>query len=160
MTTERRFKRLALELRRLLSYADVNDTYRRHRERDQKLGRHVLYKLVRNLPSLSVRMDGTKNHGRPHIHCDIGKKKHAATVALDTGEVLAGHDQLQSHHLHEVQEWVQRHKRALMQLWNEMQAGNPVDALICELQAKDDVPMMPSRKRRRRTKKRTRARKK
>jgi len=64
--------------------------YRRARERDRKAGRFPAYKLVRNLPSVSVRMDGTKNHHRPHVHISVGKQKHVASLAIDNGELLAG----------------------------------------------------------------------
>jgi hypothetical protein len=145
MSKEQRLRRLVLELRQLLADAEVEAVYRRLRERDRKRGRYPLYRLVRNLPSLSVRMDGAKNHGRPHVHCDVGKKKHVASVAIDNGEVLAG--KLQSEQLGEVKNWVQRHKQALTHLWTEMQAGRPVEVLICELQAKEDVDFKPRRKR-------------
>jgi hypothetical protein len=130
-----------LELRRKLSYAEVNDTYRKLVEQDRKHKHFRLYQLVRNLPSLSVRMDGTKNHGRAHLHISIGKKQHAASIAIDNGEILAG--RLTTAQLREVQDWVRCHQQALTKLWTEMQAGRPVDALICDLQGKDDVPMLP-----------------
>ncbi|WP_426532633.1 DUF4160 domain-containing protein [Bradyrhizobium sp. McL0615] len=139
MSREERLKRYVSELRRKLSYAAVQDVYRRARERDRKAGRFPLYKLVRNLPSVSVRMDGTKNHKRPHVHISVGKQKHAASLAIDNGELLAG--KLKPYELREVQTWISAHKRALLNLWSEMQAGRPVDELICELRAKENVPM-------------------
>ena len=90
MSREERLRRYVLELRRKLSYAAVDDVYRRARERDRKAGRFPAYKLVRNLPSVSVRMDGTKNHHRPHVHISVGKQKHVASLAIDNGELLAG----------------------------------------------------------------------
>jgi hypothetical protein len=141
MSKERRLKRHVLELRRRLSYAEVNDTYGRAVKRDRKRKRKRLYRLVRNLPSLSVRMDGTRNHGRAHLHVSIGKQRHVASIAIDNAEILAG--TLTTTQKREVQDWVLSHRQALTKLWTEMQAGRPVDALICELQGKDDVPMLP-----------------
>jgi len=139
MSKERRLKRYVLELRRKLSYAAVDDVYRRAVARDRKLGRFPAYKLVRNLPSVSVRMDGTKNHGRPHVHVSVGKQQHVASLAIDSGELLVG--RLKPYELREAQAWISSHKRALLNLWSEMQAGRPVDELICELQGKENVPM-------------------
>ena len=76
-------------------------------------------------------MDGTKNHSRPHIHCDIAKNKHAASIAIDNGQVLAG--KLTKRQQRVVQEWVLRRKRVLQALWEEMQAGRPVEPLISEI---------------------------
>jgi hypothetical protein len=77
-------------------------------------------------------MDGTKNHGRPHVHCDIGKEKHAASVAIDNGEMIAG--TLNGKQMREVRRWINSHRQVLMDLWEEMQAGRSVEALICQLQ--------------------------
>jgi hypothetical protein len=140
MSKERRLKRYVLELRRKLSYAEVQAAYLRAGESDRRKGRFAAYKLVRNLPSVSVRMDGTKNHGRPHLHISVGKQKHTASIAIDNGELLAG--ELTKTQLREVQAWVSSHERALLNLWEEMQAGRPVDELICELQEKENVPML------------------
>jgi hypothetical protein len=126
-----------------LSYAEVEDAHALAVERDRKRERRHFYKLVRNLPSVSVRMDGTKNHGRPHLHVSIGRDKHAASIAIDNGENLTGRHKLTTTQLREVRDWVQSHKQALTKLWTEMQAGrSSVDALICELQEKEDVPML------------------
>jgi hypothetical protein len=85
-------------------------------------------------------MDGTKNHRRPHLHISVGKQNHAASIAIDNGDHLAG--KLTTPQLREVQAWVSSHKRALLNLWDEMQAGRSVDELICELQGKENVPML------------------
>jgi Domain of unknown function (DUF4160) len=143
MSKEGRLKRHVLELRRKLSYAEVGERYRRLAEEDRRNNRHRRYRLVRKLPSVSVRMDGTKNHNRPHLHISIGKKSHAASIAIDNGEILVGRRALSRTEEREVQEWVLSHTRALLRLWEEMQAGRPVDALICELQEEDDVYMPP-----------------
>ena len=96
---------------------------------------------MRNLlPSVSVRMDGTKKHNRPHLHISVGKQKHAASTSIHNGELLAG--KLTSTQRREVQAWVSSHSRAPLKLWEEMQAGRPVDELICELQGKENVPML------------------
>jgi hypothetical protein len=134
-----RLRKLVMELRRQLADAAFEASYRRLRERNRREKRRPRYKLVKVLPSVRVRMDGTKNHGRPHVHLDIGKEKHAASIAIDNREVLVGTCTLTTTQLREVQGWIQRHERALERLWNEMQTGGPgVEALICELQEEED----------------------
>jgi hypothetical protein len=61
----------------------------------------------------------------------VGKKKHAATIAINDGTLLAG--KLDSIQLREVQEWVRKHRKALVRLWDDMQAGKQTDELICQL---------------------------
>ena len=135
MENERRLKRLVAELRWLLAVEDTNRTYRKLAKRDRANRRGPAYKLVARLQAISVRMDGAKNHARPHIHLDLGKRWHAASIALDDGTVLAG--DLKGQKLAEVTDWVCRHQTALLRIWNEMQAGHPVEALILELQAQE-----------------------
>jgi hypothetical protein len=127
MTTEQRLRKLVLELRRKLADAQL---WARYRREDAKRGARRP-RLVKVFPSVRIRMDATKNHGRPHVHCDIGKKRHAATIAIDNAEVIAG--KLPSLEKREAQTWIKRHKLALTDLWLEMQAGRPITALICEL---------------------------
>jgi hypothetical protein len=129
MTTELRLRRLVLELRRKLADAELAAAYRRlEADRQQK----KRPRLVKTLPSVKIRMDGTKNHGRPHVHCDIGSMRHVASIAIDNARVIAG--ALPNLQKREAQTWIKHHKRALTKLWHEMQAGRPVTALICELQ--------------------------
>jgi hypothetical protein len=127
LAKERRFKWLVLILRQQLAYAEVEERYKELKKRDPRR-----FKLIQTLPSLDVRMDGTKNHGRPHVHCDIGKEKHAASVAIDNGEMIAG--TLNGKQMREVRRWINSHRQVLMDLWEEMQAGRSVEALICQLQ--------------------------
>lgn len=134
MSSEQRFRRLVFELRRKLGDAETNARWEHLKNQDRKQKRRRLYKLVKTLPSVSVRMDGTKNHARPHLHLSIGKKRHAASIAIDNAEFLVGADALTGSQRSEVQNWVKLHNLALNRLWDAMQAGTPVDALICEIQ--------------------------
>jgi len=46
--------------------------------------------LVKTLQRTRVRMDGSKNHKRPHVHVDYGNSYHTASYAIDNGERIAG----------------------------------------------------------------------
>jgi Domain of unknown function (DUF4160) len=125
--SQAQFIALVLELQESLGGAEVDAEY-------QKLSKKYpnrRYRLLRKLPSVAVRMDAGKNHGRSHVHCDVGKQRRVASVALDNGEVLAG--ELKGLYLREVRAWLQKHKIVLGILWSEMRMGRSVDALICKI---------------------------
>ncbi|HEY5130065.1 MAG TPA: hypothetical protein VIJ35_22745 [Bradyrhizobium sp.] len=54
-------------------------------------GKNLIEFLVVELEGIAIkiRMDGDRNHARPHIHIDYGKKRHAASYAIDNGERLS-----------------------------------------------------------------------
>jgi hypothetical protein len=131
LLASKRLRTLAFSLRKKLAVEEVNERYRRYEARDRKLGLQRRYRLVCTFPALRMSMDGAKNHGRPHVHCDVGRNKHAASIAIDNGEMLAG--KLKKRDLKVVQDWVSRRRKVLMELWVEMQAGRPVEPLIAEI---------------------------
>jgi hypothetical protein len=45
--------------------------------------------LIKELLNMRLRIDGSKTHGRPHIHIDYGKNRHAASYAIDDGARLS-----------------------------------------------------------------------
>lgn len=60
---------------------------------------------------IRVDMQPDNNHERPHVH--IGR--HGASIAIDTGELLAG--ECDNWTLTTVQGWINRHRRDLQELW-------------------------------------------
>ncbi len=87
--------------------------------------------LVLMLEDIGIRMDGNKNHKRPHVHIEYGTDHHAASYAIDTGERLVG--KLKSEHDRAVREWIKAHKSKLMEVWQATQAGKNPHPIICEL---------------------------
>ncbi|MGD9730752.1 MAG: DUF4160 domain-containing protein [Desulfamplus sp.] len=63
-----------------------------------------------------------KKHSSPHIHAEYGE--HAATIAIQDGEVLSG--SLPSSKMKLVQAWIEIHKEDLMVNWKLAIAGEPV----------------------------------
>ena len=53
-------------------------------------GKNLIEFLVVELEDIAIKiqMYGDRNHARPHIHIDYGKKRHAASYAIDNGERL------------------------------------------------------------------------
>jgi hypothetical protein len=89
--------------------------------------------LVLELKYLQIRMDGDRNHQRPHVHVAYGNNHHAATYAIDNSERLVG--TLPTQHDCTVREWVTTYKPQLLDLWTLTQAGKPTKAVISELQS-------------------------
>jgi Domain of unknown function (DUF4160) len=142
MIQQERLRKLAFSLRRRLADEDIKARYRRRETSDRRLNRNRRYKLIYVLPSVRITMDGTRNHSRPHIHCDIGRKKHTASIAIDNGEVLAG--KMTARQLRVVKKWVHWQRPVLEALWEEMQASRPVESLIAVREGRSAAPRRAS----------------
>jgi hypothetical protein len=46
--------------------------------------------MVKELRPIKIRMDGNKNHKRPHVHVDYGKRFHAASYSIKPAERIVG----------------------------------------------------------------------
>jgi hypothetical protein len=92
---------------------------------------NIVRLIVFELAEMNVRMDGNKNHKRPHIHIEYGTDPHAASYAIDTGQRLAG--RLKSKHDRAVREWIGECKPKLLEIWNTTQAGKDPHPLIWAL---------------------------
>jgi hypothetical protein len=112
------------DLQDALANTDLSDALRRMND-DQGL----IYLLVKILQPIRIKIDGNRNHKRPHIHIDYGRKFHAATYAIDTGERLVGDRKYD----YEVFEWIGKNRPKLMQAWELVQAGKDATPIACEL---------------------------
>ena len=90
-------------------------------------------KRVKTLKGIRIRMDGSKNHRRPHVHVDYGKEYHTASYAIDNGERIAG--ELERKYDGEVCIWIAKCRPQLLRAWKLTQAGQNADEVICELRA-------------------------
>jgi hypothetical protein len=93
----------------------------------------VRFLLVKGLHAIRIRMDGSKNHKRPHIHIDYGKEYHTASYAIDNGERIAG--ELDGKYDQGVGAWIVSSRPQLLRAWKLTQAGQNADVVICELRA-------------------------
>lgn len=73
---------------------------------------------------IRVTMQPDINHERPHVH--IGN--HGASIAIDTGELLAG--DCDNRTLATVQDWIYRHRRDLQELWNLVKGGGQYEQAV------------------------------
>lgn len=77
---------------------------------------HVISFLIDTIgdrkKKIRVTMQPDINHERPHVH--IGQ--HGASIAIDTGELLAGDCDIRT--LATIRDWINRHRRDLQELWD------------------------------------------
>jgi Domain of unknown function (DUF4160) len=95
----------------------------------------VIEVVVKKLENIKIKIDGCKNHARPHVHIDYGKEYHAASYAIDTGERLAG--ELDGKYDGTVREFIGNCRPGLTEAWRKIQAGENADAIVHELRNSD-----------------------
>jgi hypothetical protein len=76
----------------------------RHPRNVPGAGTGTRFLLVKRLHAIRIRMDGNKNHKRPHVHIDYGEEYHTASYAIDNGERIAG--ELHGKYDQEVSAWI------------------------------------------------------
>jgi hypothetical protein len=94
-------------------------------------GREVLELLLKEFQPIKIKMDGNKNHKRPHVHVEYGRHFHAASFAIDTGERMVGN--LARKYDRSVQTWIGENRSKLLQVWALVQKGKDPNAIVCEL---------------------------
>jgi hypothetical protein len=87
--------------------------------------------MVRELKSIKIRMDGSKNHQRPHVHVDYGKIYHAASYGIRPAERIAG--ELSARYDGAVCSWITQNELRLMAAWELVQAGKDATQIAHEL---------------------------
>lgn len=92
--------------------------------------------LVLRFEGIKIRMDGNKNHKRPHVHVDYGKEWHTASYAIDSGERLAG--TLDPYYDKKVREFVMSTTNELLILWHKIDNGQNTGDILCELRSSLD----------------------
>lgn len=91
--------------------------------------------MVKQLEPMALRMSPDNNHFRAHLHIDYGKeKRHAASFAVDTGELLAGSVRNSKHHK-TVEGWIGKNRAELLSLWSELRNGRDSTELVPRLKA-------------------------
>ena len=81
--------------------------------------------LLKKHKLLKIKMDGNRNHERPHLHLDYHRNKHMASYAIDNGDLLAGNGMYSS----VVRPWIAKHHVKLTQVWDGIR-GSGADPVI------------------------------
>lgn len=76
--------------------------------------------LVKEHAQIRIKMDASPNHGRPHLHIDVGQLRYLASYAIDDGERLAGPG---SQYEDAAQAWIATHRALLMRVHKVLRAA-------------------------------------
>ncbi|MDX4058801.1 DUF4160 domain-containing protein [Aliarcobacter skirrowii] len=93
----------------------------------------MLEVLLIKKQNMKIKIYQEKGHYLPHIHIDYGNNKHVASYAIETGKRLEGN--LSKKYDTAVFDWLQDNRENVLKGWNDLQAGNPIDHIVKELQA-------------------------
>lgn len=84
----------------------------------------LLEHLIKKFVNVKVKMY-QEHHNLPHVHIDIGKDNHSASIAIDNQAVLAG--SIEKKYEKVVLNWIEKNKANLLIVWNNIQQGQVFD---------------------------------
>ncbi len=84
----------------------------------------LLEHLIKKFVHVKVKMY-QEHHNLPHVHIDIGKDNHSASIAIDNQAVLAG--SIEKKYEKVVLNWIEKNKANLLIVWNKIQQGQVFD---------------------------------
>lgn len=99
---------------------------------DENYSGDLIRFLVMRMEEIEIRMDGDKNHARPHIHIKYRKDGHAASYAIDDGSRLAG--KLPKRYDRRIAGWIIENNADLKGLWASTQSGKRNEAILLKFQ--------------------------
>jgi hypothetical protein len=80
--------------------------------------------LVQKFVNVKIKMY-KEHHNLPHVHIDIGKDNHSASIAIENQSVLAG--SIEKKYEKTVLKWIEKNKTNLLIVWNNIQQGQEFD---------------------------------
>jgi hypothetical protein len=84
----------------------------------------LLEHLIKKFVNVKVKMY-KEQHNLPHVHIDIGKGNHSASIAIENQAVLAG--SIEKKYEKTVLNWIEKNKTNLLIVWNTIQQGQVID---------------------------------
>lgn len=66
-----------------------------------------------------------EHHNLPHVHIDIGKQNHIASISIEDQTLLAG--SIEKKYEKVVLAWIQKNKANLLTIWGNIQQGQVFD---------------------------------
>ncbi len=84
----------------------------------------LLEHLVKKFVNVKVKMY-QEHHNLPHVHIDIGRQNHLASISIENQSVLEGSIEKKYEDL--VLNWIEKNKANLLIIWNNMQEGQVFD---------------------------------
>jgi hypothetical protein len=123
------------ELQEAFASVQFRDELRRAMRRSKGIRNVPRPIMVKQLRNIRFKIDGDKNHSRPHVHVDYGKNHHAASFAIDNGERLAGG--LNRKYDRPARDWIKRNKAKLLEAWSLVMESGNTDEIVGELRGAD-----------------------
>jgi len=84
----------------------------------------LLEHLIKKFVNVKVKMY-QEHHNLPHVHIDIGKENHSASIAIENQAILAG--SIEKKYEKTVLSWIEKNKANLLIVWNSIQEGQLID---------------------------------
>lgn len=91
----------------------------------------MLEVLLIRKQKMKIKIYQEKGHHLPHVHIDYGNNNHVASYVIKTGERLDGN--LSKKYDKVVFDWLEDNREKVFKAWSELQAGNPIDHIVTEL---------------------------
>jgi hypothetical protein len=113
------------ELQRLFAQKDLLT------EPKRSAGNGFMEILLAKRKNMKIKIYQEKGHYLPHIHIDYGRKQHAASYAIESGERIEG--SLSEKYDNDVLIWLERNREKVLEIWNALQAGTQHEPLMAEL---------------------------
>jgi hypothetical protein len=86
---------------------------------------------IARIQALKLKMYQERGHSLPHIHVDLGRRRHIASYSIDPAKLLEGCLDARSDFI--VLDWLATNKERLLGFWYSLQGGKPDFSLIAEL---------------------------
>lgn len=87
--------------------------------------------LLAKRKNMKIKIYQEKGHKLPHIHIGYGKKNHAASYSIESGDRLEG--DLPKKYDSDVVFWLNRNRCQILEIWHTLQKGNAHETLVAEL---------------------------
>ena len=84
----------------------------------------LLEHLVKKFINVKVKMY-QEHHNKPHVHIDIGRENHSASITIENQRFLAG--SIDRKYETTVLSWIEKNKDNLLIIWENMQKGQKFD---------------------------------
>jgi hypothetical protein len=94
----------------------------------------VIEIMVLQRSPVTVKIDANRNHGRPHLHVDLGREFHAGSYAIDSGERLAGRA---NDYDDAIRDWIRRNKEDLLAIWHGLRSAGADKDTVERLRGSD-----------------------
>ena len=96
-------------------------------EKQRQSGKGLLTEnLVKKFININLKVKMyQEHHNLPHVHIDLGKQNHIASISIEDQTLLAG--SIDRKYEKVVQDWIEKNKANLLIIWNNIQQGQVFD---------------------------------